>query len=258
MRHTAPNQPRQAALPFSGAAAPAALGLMVALAAMGGCANDPMDFNRPPALTAVGSGLIADRVPLPAEPIPPPTYRPGNSIWQDQSADLFKDPRARKIGDVVTVKISIKDKATLDNNSKRSRDAKNELSPELTYDVNVGQTVAKGNASVDAKVDSKTSTDSKGGITRSESIDLLVAAVVTGVLPNGNLIISGSQEVRVNFEIRELSVAGIVRPRDISTNNMVAYDKIAEARISYGGRGRISEVQQPAVGQQLFDLLTPW
>ena len=227
-------------------------------AAIGGCANDPLDFNRPPALTAVGSGLLADRVPLPAEPIPPPTYRPGNSLWQDQSADLFKDPRARKIGDVVTVKISIKDKATLDNNSKRSRDAKNEFKPELTYDINVGQKTAKGNANIDAKIDSTTSTDSKGGITRSESIDLLIAAVVTGVLPNGNLIVSGSQEVRVNFEIRELSVAGIVRPRDISTDNTVAYDKIAEARISYGGRGRISEVQQPAVGQQLFDLLTPW
>jgi flagellar L-ring protein precursor FlgH len=220
---------------------------------------NPGDINRPPALTAVGSGLLADRVPLPAEPAPQPSYRPGNSIWQDASADLFRDPRARKIGDVVTVKISIKDKATLDNNSKRSRDAKSSLKPKLGYDFQTtGGLAHQGDLSIDAEVDAETSTDSKGGITRSEKIELLIAAVVTGVLPNGNLIISGSQEVRVNYEVRELSVAGIVRPRDIATDNSVAYDKIAEARISYGGRGRITEVQQPAVGQQLFDLLTPF
>lgn len=225
----------------------------------GGCANDIADFNRQPALSAVGSGLLADRVPLPAEPAPQPAYRPGNSIWQDASADLFRDPRARKIGDVVTVKISIKDKATLDNNSKRSRDAKSSLKPKIGYDFQTtGGLAHSGDMSVDAQVDAETSTDSKGGITRSEKIELLIAAVVTGVLPNGNLIVSGSQEVRVNFEVRELSVAGIVRPRDISTDNSIEYDKVAEARISYGGRGRITEVQQPAVGQQLFDLLTPF
>lgn len=225
----------------------------------GGCANDIADFNRQPALSAVGSGLLADRVPVPAEPAPQPSYRPGNSIWQDSSADLFKDPRARKIGDVVTVKISIKDKATLDNNSKRSRDSKASLNPTLGYDFQTtGGLNHTGDLSVDFETEGETSTDSKGGITRSEKIELLIAAVVTGVLPNGNLIVSGSQEVRVNYDVRELSVAGIIRPRDISTENTIEYDKIAEARISYGGRGRIMEVQQPAIGQQLFDLLTPF
>src|SRR5262249_10741444 len=153
-------------------------------------------FNREPALSAVGAGLLADRVPLPAEPAPQPAYRPGNSIWQDASADLFRDPRARKIGDVVTVRISIKDKATLDNNSKRSRDAKSSVKPKLGYGFTTsGGLNHTGDLSIDAEVEGETSTDSKGGITRSERIDLLVAAVVTGVLPNGNLIISGSQEV---------------------------------------------------------------
>jgi len=237
---------------------PVVAALVLSLLASG-CGTNPADIGRAPELTAVGSGLLADRVPLPAEPTPVATYRPGNSIWQDSSADLFRDPRAHKIGDVVTVKISIKDKATIDNNSKRSRDSKTNLTPSLDYDLaSSGGLASNGSMSVDAKVDAKTSTDSKGGITRSESIDLLVAAVVTGVLPNGNLIISGSQEVRVNYEVRELSVAGIVRPRDISTENTIAYDKVAEARISYGGRGRIMEVAQPAIGQQIFDLLTPW
>ncbi len=231
---------------------------VLALAA-GGCATEIADINRQPPLSAVGSGLLADRVPLPSEPMPQPAYRPGNSIWQDASADLFRDPRARKIGDVVTVKISIKDKATLDNNSKRSRDSKSSLKPRLGYDFQTtGGLNHQGDLSVEVEAEGETSTDSKGGITRSEKIELLIAAVVTGVLPNGNLIVSGSQEVRVNYEVRELSVAGIVRPRDISTDNSVEYDKVAEARISYGGRGRITEVQQPAIGQQLFDLLTPF
>lgn len=238
--------------------APAFVVVSVA-ACVSACATDPADIGRVPQLSAVGSGLLADRVPLPAETTPDPVYRPGNSIWQDSSADLFRDPRARKIGDVVTVKIAIKDKARLDNNSKRSRDSKANLNPSLVYDATTsGGTAVAGDISLDAEVDAGTSTDSKGGINRSEDIHLLVAAVVTGVLPNGNLIISGSQEVRVNYEVRELSVAGIVRPRDISTNNEIEYDKVAEARISYGGRGRIMEVQQPAVGHQLFDLLTPF
>jgi flagellar L-ring protein precursor FlgH len=234
--------------------------LLVTMGALlAGCALDPRDYNREPQLTAVGSGLLADRMPVPSEPAPVPVYRPGNSIWQDTSADLFRDPRARKIGDVITVKIRINDKATLDNNSKRSRDSKQTFKPEVTYEIEMGKGLhTSGSGTIDGKVDSKTSTDSKGGITRSETIDLLIAAVVTGVLPNGNLVISGTQEVRVNYEVRELSVAGIVRPRDISTDNTVAYDKIAEARISYGGRGRITEVQQPGWGQQLFDLLTPF
>ena len=103
---------------------PAIAVVALAVLGIGGCATSPADINRPPALSAVGTGLLADRVPVPAEPAPLPAYRQGNSIWQDASADLFRDPRARKIGDVVTVKISIKDKANLDNNSKRSRDSK--------------------------------------------------------------------------------------------------------------------------------------
>jgi len=242
---------------YIGRLRPSHLIFLMALGASG-CATDPRDFAREPALSAVGSGLLADRVALPAEPVSLPVYKPGNSIWQDETAGLFRDPRARKIGDVVTVKISINDKATIDNNSKRSRDAKTSFAPNLDYDVDVGSVKAAGSGTINAEVDSKTSTDSKGGVKRSENIDLLIAALVTAVLPNGNLIVSGSQEVRVNFEVRELSVAGIVRPRDISTDNTIAYDKIAEARISYGGRGRITEVQQPGFGQQLFDLLTPF
>jgi flagellar L-ring protein FlgH len=216
------------------------------------------DIGKEPPLTPVGAGLQPNRVAVPNEPTPPPTYTRGNSFWQDASADLFRDPRAMKVGDVVTVKISIKDKATLDNTSERKRDNKTSFGLDTGWDLNLPLLNGKRRGTIDSKIDSKSETKGEGAINRSESIELLVAAVVTDVLPNGNLIISGTQEVRVNFEVRVLTVQGIVRPRDISTENMVSYEKIAEARISYGGRGRITDFQQPAWGQQLLDTITPF
>jgi flagellar L-ring protein precursor FlgH len=223
-----------------------------------GCIGKIQDITKEPAMTPVGAGLRPNKVALPNEPAPTPIYRPGNSFWQDTSADLFRDPRAMKVGDVVTVKIAIKDKASLDNTSERSRDSKTNFNLDSNYNLKLPLLHGSGNGTVDSTIDSKSSSKGEGAITRSESIELLVAAVVMDVLPNGNLIISGTQEVRVNFEVRVLTVQGIVRPRDISTDNMVSYEKIAEARISYGGRGRITEIQQPAWGQQLLDLITPF
>ena len=225
---------------------------------IGGCGMNPREIGREPHLTPVGAGLRSERVPISSEPVPIPSYRPGNSFWQDTGADLYRDARAMKIGDVVTVKISIRDKASLDNTSERSRDSKRDFNLDLNYKMHTPLMKGSGDGTISSDINGKTTTKSEGAITRSESIELLVAAVVTGILSNGNLVISGSQEVRVNFEVRVLSVAGVVRPRDISTENQVSYEKIAEARISYGGRGRITEVQQPAWGQQALDWLLPF
>ena len=232
--------------------------LLMAGALLPGCAVNPRDIGREPHLTPVGSGLKTERVPMLSQPMPTAVYYKGNSFWQDNAADLFRDPRAMKIGDVVTVKIAIKDKASLDSTSNRTRDSKNSLDFGQQYDLNTNILKGKGEGTITSSIDAKTSTKGEGGTTRSESIELLVAAVVTDVMPNGNLVISGSQEVRVNFEVRVLSVAGVVRPRDISTENTVSYEKIAEARISYGGRGRITEVQQPGWGQQILDIIAPF
>ncbi len=234
---------------------------LVALAGPG-CASKLGEIGKEPALTAVGTGVNHPSVPVRADPTPRPVYRRGNSLWQDASADLFRDPRAARVGDLVTVKIVIKDQAKLDNNSKRSRQADGSLDAGFSYDISAAATqqhlLAKGSGSFKPEVKSNTSTEGKGEIERSETINLLVAAVVTDVLPNGNLVIGGTQEVRVNFEMRLLSVAGIVRPRDIATDNTVSYDRIAEARISYGGNGRMTEVQQPGWGQQLIDAIAPY
>jgi flagellar L-ring protein precursor FlgH len=228
------------------------------LALLAGCANRIQDIGKEPPLTPVGAGLRPNKLALPNEPAPPPIYTRGNSFWQDTSADLFRDPRAMKVGDVVTVKIAIKDKASLDNTSERKRDNKSGLNLDTKYDMNLPLLNGKKSGTIDSSIESKSSSKGEGAITRSESIELLVAAVVTGVLPNGNLVISGTQEVRVNFEVRVLTVEGLVRPRDISTENMVSYEKIAEARISYGGRGRMTEIQQPPWGQQFLDMISPF
>lgn len=225
---------------------------------MCGCAVDVRDFNREPHMTPVGSGLVPNRVAMVSEPAPVPTYRGNNSIWQDSRADLFSDLRARKIGDTVTVKIFIKDKASIENDSERKRDASNSLGLDYAYGATSSDASIAGTGAFAGNAGSNTKTKSEGAIERSEKIDLLVAAVVSDVLPNGNLVISGSQEMRVNFEMRVLNVAGIVRPLDIAADNTIAYDKIAEARIAYGGRGRLMEIQQPPWGQQLIDDVSPF
>lgn len=234
------------------------IGATLCVLLLSGCGSTIHDIGKEPPLTPVGAGLRPSRVDVPNQPMPPPTYARGNSFWQDASADLFRDPRAMKIGDVVTVKISMKDKATLDNTSERKRDNSTSFGLDTSWDTNLPLLNGKRAGTIDSKINSKSETKGEGAINRSENIELLVAAVVTDVLPNGNLILSGTQEVRVNFEVRVLTVQGIVRPRDISTENMVSYERIAEARISYGGRGRITDVQQPAWGQQLLDKFSPF
>jgi flagellar L-ring protein FlgH len=226
---------------------------------LAGCAYRAEDFGRQPQMSPVGAGVPATLASS-AVAGPPAVRRPvwDTSAWHDSAADLFRDARAMRVGDVITVKISIKDKAVIDNSTNRSRESTTNLDQSLKYGAAIGGLNRSGDASVQGGGSAKTEATGKGGVTRSESIDLVIAAVVTEVLPNGNLVIRGTQEVRVNFEVRELTVGGIVRPRDVATDNSVSYERIAEARISYGGRGRITEVQQPAWGQQLIDAIAPF
>jgi flagellar L-ring protein precursor FlgH len=204
-------------------------------------------------MTPVGSGIAVEREPLPHVFKATASSAP-NSTWSNASSDLFTSPRARQVGDIVTVNIQIDDKAEFDNASDRSRQSS--VSAGLDYAFSFKGWNTDGTA--DAGINSSSASTGQGTIDRSEKLRLSVAAVVNEVLPNGNVVISGSQEVRVNFEVRVLNIAGIVRPRDISPKNTISYDKIAEARVSYGGRGRLMEVQQPAYGQQLYDVLTPF
>jgi flagellar L-ring protein precursor FlgH len=226
---------------------------------LAGCSNSPSEFMRPPALSGVGSGLVsktaasADGADADS---PLLTSAPAAAGY----TSLYTDQRIAKVGDILTVIISINDKATFGNSTDRSTTAKTNFGFDWIFTPPTsGSSGGSGQpGTFNTDMNSSSSAKGQGNIDRSEQIQFSVPAVVTQVLPNGNLLISGSQEVRVNFELRQLTVAGIVRPSDISRNNTIAYDRVAEARISYGGRGRISEVQQPGWGQQLYDAAKPF
>jgi flagellar L-ring protein FlgH len=221
---------------------------------LGGCGTDLRDIGREPHMSPVGSGLQVYTPPA-TDAVFRASITPGSgSLFSSGGTSLFRDPRASRVGDVITVTISMDEKATLGNTSDRTQTSN--VAAGFDFLAGWNKVQHKGSGTVDAN--STSTSNGQGSIDRSEKIQLKVAAVVTEVLPNGNLIISGSQEVRVNFELRLLNVAGIVRPDDISRSNTIPYDKVAEARISYGGRGRITEVQQPAWGQQIYDTFRPF
>lgn len=189
-----------------------------------------------------------------------PSYADG-SLWNSGPSSLFGDRRARSLGDIMTIVIEIKDEASISNSSNRARSGSENLSvPNLLGIPQIVDDNLPDGANLSSAVGltSSSSSSGNGSVSRNEEITLRVAATVVDVLPNGHMVVQGNQEVRVNFELRDLQVAGIVRPEDISRRNEITYDKIAGARISYGGRGQISDVQQPRYGQQIVDTILPF
>ena len=191
-------------------------------------------------------------VPMPASVISPDPQRADSaSLWNNNNKGFFGDKRASEIGDILTVFIDISDKASLSNKSQRSRtNAENVKTPLLLGYENkldaILPNIDKEDIPAEGLVDlgSTSSSAGNGKVDRNEKINLKVAALVIDKLPNGTLVIAGRQEVKVNFELRELRVVGLIRPEDITSSNSIEYDKIAEARISYGGRGQITDVQR--------------
>ena len=183
------------------------------------------------------------------------------SLWTGERGSLLGDRRAIQRGDILTVVIEIDDSASISNSTDRSRSGSESLSIPNLFGLpqRVDQSLPEG-AALSSAVDfnSNSSFGGDGSVRRNEQLELRVAATIVGVMPNGVLSIQGTQEVRVNFEMRELLVSGFVRPEDISRQNEITYDKLASARISYGGRGQISDVQQPRAGQQVADILLPF
>jgi len=221
------------------------------------------NVGRAPALTAIEDptaqpGYVPVRMPMPE---PEVVAFASNSLWRQGARGFFKDQRAAQVGDLVTVRVRVTDRAQFDNQTRRSRQNGENLGVgglfglETQYGQVFGDDV-QADALVAANSDS--SSQGAGSVRRSENLTTNVAAVVTQRLPNGNLVIEGKQEIRVNFEVRELIVAGIVRPEDIENDNTIDSTKIAQARIAYGGRGQLTDVQQPRYGQQVLDVLLPF
>ncbi len=182
-----------------------------------------------------------------------------NSLWRNGSRSFFKDQRAHQVGDLLTVTVNITDQANFANETQRDRTSKEDSGiTDFIGAKTLGPQAQKVLPGRILTTDSTSQYDGKGTIQRQESLQTNVAAVVTQVLPNGNLVVEGKQEIRVNYEIRELIVAGIVRPEDIQSDNTIDSSKIAQARISYGGRGQIFDFQQPRYGQQVTDVLLPF
>jgi flagellar L-ring protein precursor FlgH len=218
----------------------------------------------PPQLAPVGTpaaltGGAQQTMPSYPEAI---AYEPApNSLWRSGSRSFFNDQRANRIGDILTVEIEIDDSAELSNTSNRSREASSSagISNFFGLEQSVGDLVG-GAFDTENLIGGNADSEHRGtgAINREEKIELTVAAVIVDRLPNGNLVIAGRQEVRINGELRELTVSGIIRPEDVTSDNKINHTQIAEARISYGGRGSISAVQRPNWGQRLGDAITPW
>jgi flagellar L-ring protein FlgH len=234
---------------------------LVAVAGVaGGCSaiDRIKNIGEQPKLSAIENpttqpGYKPVQMPMPTPQ--PAVYNP-NSLWRNGSRAFFKDQRAQQVGDLLTVTVNITDTAQFANETQLNRTGN------INEDINTffGRTKVLGTTLPGSPLnaDGTTQNDGKGSINRQETLQTRIAAVVTQVLPNGNLVVEGKQEIRVNFEMRELIVAGVVRPEDIQSDNTIDSTKIAQARIAYGGRGQITDLQQPRYGQQVFDVLLPF
>ncbi len=206
-------------------------------------------------MTAVDTPLTEDSLGQPRRREPAPAMAalpPDASLFRAGAGAFLGDQRASHKGDILTVRINVADRAEVGNTTARTRGG----SENAGLSAALGLGIAKPDPLIAGS--SKSQFNGSGNISRSETISMTMSAIVTDVLPNGNLMIRGRQEIRVNYELRELIVTGMVRPQDIGRDNSIRHTQIAEARISYGGRGQLTQAQQARWGQQIYDALFPF
>jgi len=238
---------------------------ILATCALSGCGQLQRlsEIGRPPELTATADPT-ADPSWRPVS-MPMPHAQPGdeaaNSLWRGGSRAFFKDQRASQVGDIITVLVNIADTAALQNNSSGERKSTETMGMPNLFGVEglLPGMIAKAlNVSNLVSTGSDGKNDGSAQIARNETVTLRVAGVITQVLANGNLVVSARQQMRVNSELRDLQVTGVIRPQDIASDNTIPHDRMAEARIIYGGRGQLTDYQTPRIGQQVLDALLPF
>ncbi len=238
---------------------------LLACSALTACgASDRIsNIGKAPDMTKIANPVTDKNYQPVSLPMPAPQNinREKNSLWASNRQTFFKDQRATNIGDIITVMIDIEDEAALENESSRSRSSNEDaqLPALLGYEAALDRVLPEAINNTSLTDFGSTSNNSgTGTIEREEEVKVQLAALITQLLPNGNMVIHGRQEVLVNFEKRILEIDGVIRPEDITTSNTISYEKIAEARIAYGGEGHITDVQQPRYGQQLYDIVFPF
>ena len=244
--------------------APAMIAVLVAVS-VSGCnmATRLSEVGDYPAMSTITNpqaqpGYRPVNLPMPS---PQPVTENPNSLWRAGAKAFFKDIRAKDVGDTLTVRLKLDDSAKMQNVTKRKRDDNEAMGIDsiFGFETKLGKFFPKNVDNADLfAFGTKSNTDGDGNIGRSEKLELTFAAMVTQVLPNGSLAILGRQEVRVNFELRELMLVGVVRPQDIEADNSISHERIAEMRVAYGGRGTLSDLQQPRWGTQIMDILLPF
>jgi flagellar L-ring protein precursor FlgH len=241
----------------------AALALLLP-ALLGGCgtAQRLSEIGTPPPMTPTSDPTKDPSwrpltMPMPAAQIAAPQ---ANALWRAGSRAFFKDQRAAQVGDIVTVLINTTDSADVENNTDANRNSNETLGVPNMFGLEsqIPKLLAGATPSTLVAASSGNGNTGKATLKRNETVVLRLAGVITQVLPNGNLVVAARQEMRVNSELRELQVTGVIRPQDIASDNTVTHDRMAEARIAYGGRGQLTEVQTPRWGQQVLDILLPF
>ena len=244
------------------------LSLLLASTLLGGCSATLEKLNnidKPAPVSKLEdpttkSGYKPLSWPMPENTPPPKQY--ANSLWQPGARAFFRDGRAARVGDILKVTVRINDKLQFINQTEGKRTTADLAGAANSLGVAEGLLSAvpalKGSPSSLVGLTGNMDVKGTGTVNRQDVVTTQVAAIVTQMLPNGNMVIDGKQEMLMNQDVREVAISGVVRPQDINSDNSIDSGQVADARITYTGRGQLNDVQKPRWGGQVIDAISPF